>query len=106
MSVAEHSFLDETWLTPLEIAHVFGYSTDKPIRKAIMRGELKATRAPCGRKLLVSESEVRRWIDAALAFEPAVAASPPVTTAPTNKSPRRRPRMPRLQYESSSRRSS
>ena len=106
MSAAEHNFLDETWLTPIQIARVFGYSTDKPIRKAIMRGELKATRAPCGRKLLVSESELRRWIDAALAFEPILVAPAPVSNAPPNASPRRRARMPRLQYDSSSRRSS
>ena len=106
MNAAEHSFLDETWLTPIQIARVFGYSTDKPIRKAIMRGELKATRAPCGRKLLVSEYEVRRWIDAALAFEPAPTGPRPVTNAVPSRPSRRRARMPRLQYESSSRRSS
>ena len=49
-------FLDEVWLTPLQIARGFGYATDKPIRKAIMRGELKATHSPCRRKLLVAES--------------------------------------------------
>ena len=65
MSAAEHGFLDETWLTPIQIARVFGYSTDKPIRKAIMRGELKATRAPCGRRLLVPES--RSALDRCLA---------------------------------------
>jgi hypothetical protein len=106
VSAAEHTFLDETWLTPIQIARVFGYSTDKPIRKAIMRGELKATRAPCGRKLLVAESEVRRWIDAALAFEPTLVAPPPVRNAQPSASPRRRAHMPRLQYDSSSRSSS
>lgn len=106
MSAAEQSFLDEKWLTPIQIARVFGYSTDKPIRKAIMRGELRATRAPCGRKLLVSESDVRRWIDAALAFDPVLAAPSPASSGPlASGSPRRRSRMPRLQYDSSSRRS-
>jgi hypothetical protein len=108
MSAVERSFLDETWLTPIQIARAFGYSTDKPIRKAIMRGELRATRAPCGRKLLVSEFEVQRWVDAALVFDPALAASAPVTTTPPSSrgSARRRSTMPRLRYDSSSRRPS
>ena len=63
-------FLDERWLTPMQIARQFGYATDKPIRKAIMSGELKATRSPCRRKLVVAESELLRWITLDLAFEP------------------------------------
>lgn len=93
-------FLDEEWLTPIQIAHKFGYATDKPIRKAIMRGELKATRAPCRRKLVVAESEVLRWIDGDLAYEPAAGTEEPSATvlrSPNTRSPRRA--MPTLSYE-------
>jgi hypothetical protein len=101
--VERGAFLDEVWMTPLQIARRFGYATDKPVRKAIMRGELKAARGPCGRKLLVAESEVLRWIDTALAFEPGVATSER-SSAPT-KPPRQRRRLgtPRLSYDASRR---
>jgi hypothetical protein len=101
MSALPHPFLDETWLTPIQIARKFGYATDKPIRKAIMRGELKATRAPCRRKLLVAESEVVRWTEAALAFEPELRRSEP-SALPAEEVGRRRTvrsDMPRLSYE-------
>ena len=94
-------FLNEVWLTPLQIARQFGYATDKPVRKAIMRGELQATRAPCGRKLVVAETEVLRWIKNALAFEPrpsgAAQSMPPAGTSPRRA--RRTTAMPRLSYE-------
>ncbi len=76
-------FLDEEWLTPIQIAHKFGYATDKPVRKAIMRGELRATRAPCRRKLVVAESEVLRWIDGDLAYEPAAPGARFTLTLPS-----------------------
>lgn len=107
MSIAEHSFLGEKWLTPIQIARAFGYSTDKPIRKAIMRGELKATRAPCGRKLLVAESEVQLWIDRTLVFEPRITSPDQARSAePSTRRGRRRSGMPRLSYDTSSRPSS
>ncbi len=93
-------FLDEEWLTPIQIAHKFGYATDKAIRKAIIRGELKATCAPCRRKLVVAESEVLRWIDGDLAYEPAAVTEEPSATvlrSPNPRSPRRA--MPTLSYE-------
>jgi hypothetical protein len=94
-------FLDEVWLTPLQIARQFGYATDKPVRKAIMRGDLRATRAPCGRKLIVAETEVLRWVRRTLAFEP-LAASPEESRPPTPTTHRgRRTAMPRLSYEAS-----
>jgi hypothetical protein len=101
----EHGiFLDEVWLTPLQIARGFGYATDKPIRKAIMRGELKATHSPCRRKLLVAESEVLRWIDGTLAFEPGLATSEQ-STPPRDASARQSRRLgtPRLSYDASRR---
>ncbi len=96
-------FLDEEWLTPIQIAHKFGYTTDKPIRKAIVRGELKATRAPCRRKLVVAESEVLRWIDGDLAYEPTAVTEEPsatVSRSPYQRGPRRA--MPTLSYEAES----
>jgi hypothetical protein len=99
-SVPHGGFLGEAWLTPIQIAHKFGYVTDKPIRKAIMRGELKAARAPCRRKLVVAESEVLRWIDGHLAYKPAAVAEDPSATVvrcPSPRSPRRT--MPTLSYE-------
>ena len=97
----QHSiFLDEVWLTPLQIARQFGYATDKPVRKAIMRGELRATCAPCGRKLVVAETEVLRWIKTALAFEPLPAAAEQAKSpGATGSRSRRRSAMPRLRYE-------
>jgi hypothetical protein len=96
------AFLDEVWLTPLQIARRFGYATDKPVRKAIMHGELKATRGPCRRKLLVAESEVLRWIESALAFEPTVAPlDQPVTSTARPSSRGRRSTVPRLSYDAS-----
>lgn len=93
-------FLDEVWLTPLQIARQFGYTTDKPVRKAIMRGELRATRAPCGRKLVVAESEVLRWVRSTLAFEPFVASSQEPSRRPSPRTHNgRRTAMPRLSYE-------
>jgi hypothetical protein len=94
------TFLDEVWLTPLQIARQFGYATDKPVRKAIMRGELRATRAPCGRKLVVAESEVLRWIKSTLAFQPRAATSDqPTRPARAASRSGRRSTMPRLRYE-------
>jgi hypothetical protein len=103
MSVTEgqHSvFLDEVWLTPLQIARQFGYATDKPVRKAIMRGELRATRAPCGRRLVVSETEVLRWIKSTLVFEPRVDGRERATeSVPTRARGQRRSTVPRLRYD-------
>lgn len=98
---SRHGFLDEEWLTPLQIAQRFGYTTDKPIRKAILRGELKATRAPCRRKLLVAESEVLRWIDCALTFEPRVAEPERSTSSEPSTRRSRRAAMPSLSYDTS-----
>ena len=97
----QHSiFMDEVWLTQLQIARQFGYATDKPVRKAILRGELRATRAPCGRRLVVSETEVLRWIKSTLVFEPRGGrrdgSTEPVPT-PTRSG--RRSAMPRLHYD-------
>jgi hypothetical protein len=95
-------FLDEVWLTPLQIARQFGYATDKPVRKAIMRGDLRATRAPCGRKLVVAETEVLRWVKSALAFEPFVASSEESSRRPgPSTQSGRRTATPRLSYEAS-----
>jgi hypothetical protein len=93
-------FLDEVWLTPLQIARQFGYATDKPVRKAIMRGELRATRAPCGRKLVVAEAEVLRWVRSTLAFEPFEASEEQSSRRPSPRTHSgRRTVMPRLSYE-------
>jgi hypothetical protein len=102
-SGATRAFLDEEWLTPIQIARKFGYATDKPIRRAIMRGELKATRAPCRRKLLVAESEVLRWVDQALVFEPKPVGRLETGASPTEQRGRgtRRRTMPRLSYDTS-----
>ena len=95
-----HGFLDEEWLTPIQIARKLGYSTAKPIRKAILSGELKASRAPCRRKLIVAESEVLRWLRRDLAFEPAVHPPGPAP-ADLQRLTRRRRRstLPRLSYD-------
>ena len=99
---APRGFLDEEWLTPIQIARKFGYATDKPIRKAIKSGELKAARAPCRRKLIVAESEVLRWINRDLAYEP-IRVDPAASVTPSNqRSQRRRPRrsaVPHLAYD-------
>jgi hypothetical protein len=97
-------FLDEEWLTPIEIARKFGYATDKPIRRAIKSGELRATRAPCRRRLVVAESEVLRWIDRDLAYHPGIRAED--STALLAQEPvarSRRSPMPRLRYDASGR---
>jgi hypothetical protein len=96
-------FSDEEWLTPMQIARKLGYATDKPVRNAIKRGELKATHAPCRRKLIVAESEVLRWIDIDLAYEPAILdAEPPPSLAPALKGhARRRRQLPTLDYHPS-----
>ena len=97
----EHRFTDEEWLTPMQIARKLGYSTDKPIRSAIKKGELKASHAPCRRKLIVAESEVLRWIDEDLAYQPVTPQ--PESVAPAAPSPngnsRPRGRMPTLHYD-------
>jgi hypothetical protein len=93
-------FLDEVWLTPLQIARQFGYATDKPVRKAIMRGDLRATRAPCGRRLVVSETEVLRWIKSTLVFEPRVGGRKRSTESiPASARGGRRSTVPRLHYD-------
>lgn len=94
-------FADEQWLTPLQIARKLGYETDKPVRNAIKRGELKASHAPCRRKLIVAESEVLRWIDDDLVYEPMTLDSErPPTAAPPLKGRARRGRpMPTLDYD-------
>ena len=84
----------------MQIARQFGYATDKPIRKAIMSGELKATRSPCRRKLVVAESEVLRWITLDLAFEPDPADTPAPSASSRRVGPaRRRAALPRLNYD-------
>lgn len=85
----------------MQIARKLGYATDKPIRKAIKRGELKASHAPCRRKLIVAESEVLRWIDDDLAYEPVILdpEPPPFVPPPLNGRTRRRRRMPTLDYD-------
>src|SRR5580765_8370409 len=97
-------FLDEEWLTPIQIARKLGYSTAKPIRKAILSGELKASRSPCRRKLIVAESEVLRWLGKDLAFEPVI--QPAGTPRPARQRPtrgRRRSALPRLSYDATDR---
>ena len=95
-----HGFSDEEWLTPMQIARKLGYATDKPVRNAIKRGELKASHAPCRRKLIVAESEVLRWIDDDLAYEPVILnpEPPPSVARSLNGRPRRR-QMPTLDYD-------
>ena len=101
---APHGFLDEEWLTPMEIARKLGYSTAKPIRKAILSGELKASRSPCRRKLLVAESEVLRWLRRDLAFEPAVQPTGSARAEPQRLTRgRRRSTLPRLSYDATNR---
>jgi hypothetical protein len=100
---APHGFLDEEWLTPMQIARKLGYSTAKPIRKAILSGQLKASRSPCRRKLIVAESEVLRWLRLDLAFEP---AAPPSRSTSESEHPskrRRRSTVPRLSYDAADR---
>ena len=94
-----HGFSDEEWLTPMQIARKLGYATDKPVRIAIKRGELKASHAPCRRKLIVAESEVLRWIDDDLAYEPVIIdpEPPPFVAPPLNGRTRRQ--MPTLDYD-------
>jgi hypothetical protein len=95
-----HGFSDEEWLTPMQIARKLGYATDKPVRNAIKRGELKASHAPCRRKLIVAESEVLRWIDDDLAYEPVIVDSvPPPSFAPSLNGRTRRRQMPTLDYD-------
>jgi hypothetical protein len=95
-----HGFLDEEWLTPMQIARKLGYSTAKPIRKAILSGELKASRSPCRRKLLVTESEVLRWLRRDLAFEPTVQPAGPIRAERQRLTRgRRRSTLPRLSYD-------
>jgi hypothetical protein len=87
----------------MQIARKLGYATDKPVRNAIKRGELMASHAPCRRKLIVAESEVLRWIDNDLAYEPVIVDSePPPSVAPAhNGHARRRSRLPTLDYHPS-----
>jgi hypothetical protein len=94
-------FADEQWLTPLQIARKLGYATDKPVRNAIKKGELKASHAPCRRKLIVAESELLRWIDDDLAYEPAILDSEPSQPAAPSRNGRirRRREVPTLDYD-------
>jgi hypothetical protein len=95
-------FSAEEWLTPMQIARKLGYATDKPVRNAIKRGELKASYAPCRRKLIVAESEVLRWIDDDLAYEPVIRdPEPPRSVAAALKAHPRRRQLPTLDYRSS-----
>jgi hypothetical protein len=83
----------------MQIAQKLGYATDKPVRNAIKRGELKASYAPCRRKLIIAESEVLRWIDDDLAYEPVI-LNPGSPSAPArNGHTRRRRGMPTLDYD-------
>jgi hypothetical protein len=92
-------FSDEEWLTPIQIARKLGYATDKPVRNAIKRGELKASYAPCRRKLIVAESEVLRWIDDDLAYEPVILKPEPPPAPALNGRTRRRRELPTLDYD-------
>jgi hypothetical protein len=84
----------------MQIARKLGYATDKPVRNAIKRGELKASHAPCRRKLIVAESEVLRWIDDDLAYEPVILdPEPPPSVAPSRNGRPRRRQMPMLDYD-------
>jgi hypothetical protein len=85
----------------MQIAHKLGYATDKPIRNAIKRGELKASHAPCRRKLIVAESEVLRWIDEDLAYVPMTSKPERLAVAspPPNPHTRRARTVPTLRYE-------
>lgn len=84
----------------MQIARKLGYATDKPVRNAIKRGELKASHAPCRRKLIVAESEVLRWIDDDLAYEPMILEpEPQPSVAPPFKRRTRRRQMPTLDYD-------
>jgi hypothetical protein len=97
---ASRGFLDEEWLTPIQIARKLGYATAKPVRKAILSGELKASRSPCRRKLIVAESEVLRWIRRDLVFEPVNAdAGAPSSVPRSSARGRRRLAVPRLSYD-------
>ena len=101
----ERRFTDEEWLTPMQIARKLGYATDKPVRNAIKNGELRASHAPCRRKLIVAESEVLRWIDEDLAYAPLTSpAEPPAPADPSrNGHSRRSRRVPSLRYDPSER---
>ena len=87
----------------MQIARKLGYTTDKPVRNAIRRGELKAIHAPCRRKLIVAESEVLRWIENDLAYEPVILdPQPPPSVAPALAGhARRRRQLPTLDYHPS-----
>lgn len=96
----QQRFTEEEWLTPMQIARKLGYSTDKPIRNAIRSGELKASHAPCRRKLIVAESEVLRWIDEDLAYEPMILQlESPAASPPRKATTRTAGRMPALRYD-------
>ncbi len=86
----------------MQIARKLGYATDKPVRKAIDRGELRAIYAPCRRRLIVAESELVRWLEQ-LAYEPGAmnVASPPADPTPPNGHGRRR-HVPTLDYDAMS----
>jgi len=86
----------------MQIARKLGYTTDKPVRKAIMRGELRAIKAPCGRRLIVAESDLLGWLDH-LAYEPPPISSkaPPVEPTARISGGRHRRRVPILSYDAS-----
>ena len=92
-------FAEEEWFSPTEIARKLGYATDKPVRKAITRGELRAISAPCGRRLIVAESDLLRWLDR-LTYQPATAVvAAPADPTPQKDARRRRRNVPSLSYE-------
>jgi Helix-turn-helix domain len=92
-------FAEEEWFSPTEIARKLGYATDKPVRKAIRRGELRAISAPCGRRLIVAESDLLRWLDR-LTYKPATpAVAAPADPTPQKDARRRRRNMPSLSYD-------
>lgn len=92
-------FDDDVWLTPMEIASKFEYTTARPILKAIRRGELKAHRSPCGRKLLVRPADYLRWCDEELLYTPPAGKDTSARVGLPNGSPAKpRRSMPTLNY--------
>ena len=92
-------FDDDVWLTPMEIASKFEYTTTQPILKAIRRGELTAHHSPCGRKLLIRPADYVRWRDEELRYTPPVGKNTSARICPPNGTPTKpRRSMPTLNY--------
>jgi hypothetical protein len=92
--VTREEFDNEEWLTPLEVAQKFRYSTAEPILKAIKSGRLDAHDSPCGRRVLVRVSDYERYRDSLRLRRTSPSPAADRVSSPRRPTTRRRSQMP------------